>query len=163
MHRLLFLLIPVGFLVSCDSSSESLLKTPQEGAKETPPAAPAIAISTEMPKETASSAPASDLGAGIEKASGGALGNVVNATQTDVPDLSAAVSFSLSADKFKELIGSYDAAQLKDIAAKLVTAVKKTKSGGQLVQDLQTKLGLVVDKLKENGVDVSQYMAFLGG
>ncbi len=150
------------------------------------PGGPASAASTAEPVKATAPAPQAP------KEVVAAARETAKEVGKDVQDLSAAVEASFSIEKLKVLVASLDAQKLTDLAGRLLEAVQKNDGArkgletelsnlsladlvkaGELrtkiesatggLRDLKEKLGVVVEKLKASGVDVSKYAAFVGG
>jgi len=163
------------FLSSCRKGSES--KAPSEPAK-TP--APAISSPPTAPAQPKPSAPdLNAIGNKAKTASEEALGKAEKATAKmeksaaeevnalakgvsgALPDVTPALGSSVSVDDLKKMVASLSPDKLRELADKLVVALQNKEAAADLVQQLKQKLGVVTDKLKEHGVDISKYTGFL--
>ncbi|HZN59629.1 MAG TPA: hypothetical protein VFD71_16265 [Planctomycetota bacterium] len=113
------------------------------------------------------------------------------AAAKDLGGLSGVETPSFSLDKLKELVANMTPESLKPVADKLLAAIQgkselvnslgeklkavaanpaaipdlksQLQSATDALAGLKDKLKVVVDKMKQGGVDVSKYTAFLGG
>ena len=113
------------------------------------------------------------------------------AAAKDLGGLSGVEAPSVSLDKLKELVANMTPESLKPVADKLLAAIQgkselvnslgekmkaavanpaaipdlksQLQSATDALAGLKDKLKVVVDKMKQGGVDVSKYTAFLGG
>jgi len=143
------------------------------------------------PQTQYTEATAKDAVADVEKTSA-SLSDEASKVTDALPDVEGALDSSFSISKLKEAVGSLSSDKLTGFADHLMTAVKHEdgivkglqeqigklgvtdlgKAGDLKKQvesalgglgGLKEKLNLVVAKLKESGIDVSKYTAFLGG
>ncbi len=189
MNRILFLLAAAGLSSACSREPERTATpvTVTVGPAVTPAVTPGGSSSAPAEPVKATAAVPQEAKEAVVAAR-----ETVKDVQKDVQDLTAAVEASFSVEKLKALVASLDTQKLTDLAGKLLDAAQKSDGArkgletelaklsltdlvraGELrtkiesatggLRDLKEKLGVVVEKLKASGVDVSKYAAFAGG